>query len=59
MKITCISTVATPTLLEAVNDLREDFELDVDFKIYYPNQINEEEIEEEIIKTIYEVLTSF
>jgi hypothetical protein len=45
MKITCISTVATPTILEAVNDLKEEFELDVEFKIYYPNQINEEEIE--------------
>ena len=50
MKITCISTVATPTLLEAVNELKEEFELDVEFKIYYPNQINEGEIEEEIIK---------
>ncbi|MCK4734470.1 MAG: hypothetical protein KAT65_18585, partial [Methanophagales archaeon] len=50
MKITCISTVATPTLLEAINGLRENFELDIDFKIYYPNQIDEEEVEEETLK---------
>jgi len=50
MKITCISTVATPTILEAIDALREDFELDIEFKIYYPNQIDEEEVEEETFK---------
>ena len=50
MKITCISTVATPSILEAVNDLRGDFGLDVAFKIYYPNQIDEEEVDREKLK---------
>jgi len=49
-KITCISTVATPAILEAINALREDFELDIEFKIYYPNQIDEEEVEDESLK---------
>jgi len=43
-----ISTVATPAILEAINALREDFELDIEFKIYYPNQI--EEVEDETFK---------
>jgi cobaltochelatase CobN len=50
MKITCISTVATPTILEAIDELKEDFELDIDFKIYYPNQIDEEEVDSETLK---------
>ena len=50
MKITCISTVATPSILEAVNDLRGDFGLDAAFKIYYPNQIDEEEVDREKLK---------
>ncbi|HJH26077.1 MAG TPA: magnesium chelatase subunit H, partial [Methanophagales archaeon] len=50
MKITCISTVATTSLLEAVNELRGEFELDIDFKIYYPNQLDEEEVDKEIVK---------
>ena len=45
-----ISTVATPAILEAINALREDFELDIEFKIYYPNQIDEEEVEDETFK---------
>ena len=43
-----ISTIATPAILEAINALREDFELDIEFKIYYPNQI--EEVEDETFK---------
>jgi cobaltochelatase CobN len=50
LKITCISTVPTPALAEAMNAVNEDFELDVDFKIYYPNQIDEEEVDSEIVK---------
>ena len=50
IKITCISTVATPTILEVIDELREDFELDIAFKIYYPNQIDEEEIDSETLK---------
>jgi len=45
-----ISTVATPAILEAINALREDFELDIEFKIYYPNQIDDEEVEDEPLK---------
>ena len=50
MKITCISTVPTPVLAEAMNELNEEFGLNVAFKIYYPNQIDEEEVEEETVK---------
>jgi len=50
MKITCISTVPTPALAEAMNELNEEFELDVEFKIYYPNQIDEEEVDRETVK---------
>lgn len=44
-----ISTVATPAILEAINALREDLELDIEFKIYYPNQIDEEGVEDETL----------
>ncbi|MEA2032208.1 MAG: magnesium chelatase subunit H [Euryarchaeota archaeon] len=50
MKIICISTVATPVLAEAMNKLNNDFALNAEFRIYYPNQINEDEIEEETVK---------
>ena len=50
LKITCISTVPTSALAEAMNAVNEDFELDVDFKIYYPNQIDEEEVDSETVK---------
>ena len=50
LKITCLSTVPTPALAEAMNALNEDFELDVEFKIYYPNQIDEEEVDSETVK---------
>ncbi len=50
MKITCISTVPTPALAEAMNELNKEFGLDVDFKIYYPNQIDEEEVDSETVK---------
>ena len=51
MKIICISTVATPALAEAMNELNNNFSLNVEFRIYYPNQINEDEIEEENVKS--------
>lgn len=50
MKITCISTVPTPALAEAMNELNKDFDLDVDFKLYYPHQIDEEEVDREAVK---------
>lgn len=49
MKIICISTVPASALAEAVKELKDGFELSIDFKIYYPNQIDEE-IDEEIVK---------
>jgi cobaltochelatase CobN len=33
-----------------MNELNEEFGLNVAFKIYYPNQINEAEVEEETVK---------
>ena len=50
MKITCISTVPTLSLVEAVNELNCDSETNIDFRTYYPNQIDEEEIDEDILK---------
>lgn len=50
MKITSISNVAGPTLGEAMNELNKNFGLGVDFKIYYPDQINEEEVDSETVK---------
>lgn len=50
MKITCISTVPTPALAEAMNELNKDFELDVNFKLYYPHQIDEEDVDRETVK---------
>jgi cobaltochelatase CobN len=50
LKITCITTVPTSALAEAMNAVNEDFELDVDFKIYYPHQIDEEEVDSETVK---------
>jgi hypothetical protein len=45
MKITCISTVPTLSLAEAVNELNCDSETGIDFRTYYPNEIDEEDID--------------
>jgi cobaltochelatase CobN len=50
MKITCISTVPTPVLAEALNELNKDFDLDVTVKLYYPHQIDEEDVDRETVK---------
>jgi cobaltochelatase CobN len=50
MKIVCISTVPTPALAEAMNALNSDFKLDVEFTIYYPHQIDEEDVDRETVK---------
>ena len=56
MKITCISTVPTSSLAEAVNELNHGngietgIETRIEFRTYYPNQIDEEEIDEDVLK---------
>ena len=50
MKIICISTIATSTIVEAMSELNENFKLDVKFKIYYPNEIDEERCDEERLR---------
>ena len=50
MKITCISTVSTASLSCAVQEVKEEFGLDLTFKMYYPRQIDEEEVDEDRLK---------
>jgi cobaltochelatase CobN len=50
MKVTFISTVPASNLALAAQELRAEFSLDLDFKIYYPRQIDEEEVDEELLK---------
>ncbi len=45
-RITCISTVSSPSILEAAHRVRKDFGLDLDFRLYYPHQIEREETDE-------------
>lgn len=47
MKITVISTVHATAIFEAVHDLKRDLVPDLDFSIYYPTQIDQEEIDDE------------
>jgi len=52
-KITCISTVSSPSILEAAHRVRKDFRLDLDFRLYYPHQIENEEADEiQILKRL-------
>ena len=44
MKIVIISPILITSLIKASQELNEEFELELDLRIYYPNQIDNEEI---------------
>ena len=46
IKITCISTVSSPSILEAAHKVRKDHGIDLDFRLYYPHQIEREDADE-------------
>lgn len=50
MKVTFISTVPATNLAMAAQDLKAEFGLDLDFKIYYPRMIDEEEVNEDLLR---------
>ncbi|MFB3763838.1 MAG: magnesium chelatase subunit H [Methanotrichaceae archaeon] len=50
MKITCITTVPSPSLAAAAHKLTKEFDLDIDLKIYYPHSIDEEKVNDEALK---------
>lgn len=47
MKITCIPTVTTASLVQAVQRLRGEHDLDLDLRIYHPHSIDEELVDSE------------
>ncbi|EHQ36388.1 magnesium chelatase subunit H [Methanoplanus limicola] len=49
IKITCISTVSSPSIIEAAHKIRKNFGIDIDFRLYYPHQIQNENIDEETV----------
>ena len=46
IRITCISTVSSPSILEAAHRVRKDYGIDLDFRLYYPHQIENESADE-------------
>jgi len=50
MKITFISTVSTAGLAQAAEELKQQFNLPLQLKVYYPRQIDEELIDEQVVK---------
>jgi hypothetical protein len=50
MKVAFISTVPAKSLALAAQEIRTEFGLDLDLKIYYPRTIDEEEVDEELLK---------
>jgi len=50
MKVTFISTVPASNLVFAAQDLQAEFGLDLDFKIYYPREIDEEEVDDALLE---------
>ncbi|UEC43878.1 MAG: Cobaltochelatase CobN subunit [Methanothrix sp.] len=50
MKVTFISTVPASSLAMAARDLKAEFGLDLDLKIYYPRQIDEEEVDDGVLE---------
>lgn len=49
IKITCISTVSSPSILEAAHRVRKNLGIDLDFRLYYPHQIENESADEMLI----------
>jgi len=55
MKITCISTVSSPSILEAAHKINKDHGIGLDFRLYYPHQIENENVDEmQIVKHLQE-----
>lgn len=55
IKITCISTVSSPTILEAAHRIKMVHGLDLDFRLWYPHQIDNDEVDEDqIIRRLQE-----
>ena len=50
MKITFISTVSTAGLAQAAEELKQQFNLPLQLKVYYPRQIDEELIDDQVVK---------
>jgi cobaltochelatase CobN len=50
MKITFISTVSTAGLAQAAEELKQQFNLPLQLKVYYPRQIDEELIDDLVVK---------
>ena len=50
MKVTFISTVPASSLAMAARDLKAEFGLDLDLKIYYPREIDEEEVDDSLLE---------
>ncbi len=46
IRMTCISTVTSPSILEAAHKVRRDHGIDLDFRLYYPHQIENENTDE-------------
>jgi len=49
MKITCITTVPSPTILDAACRIRKEFGIDLNLKLYYTYQIEHEQVDEAIV----------
>lgn len=49
MKITSITTVPSPTLAEAAGRIRKEFGIDLDLKLFYPHQIENDQVDEGIV----------
>jgi len=50
MKVAFISTVPAKSLALAAQEIQAEFRLDLDLKIYYPRTIDEEEVDEVLLK---------
>lgn len=46
IRITCISTVSSPLILEAAHKVRKVYGIDLDFRLWYPHQIEDEKADE-------------
>jgi hypothetical protein len=45
MKVVVVSPTLVPGLIQASEDLKEERRLDLDLRVYYPHQIDDEEID--------------
>jgi len=49
MKATFISTVPTSSLAKAAQQLKKEFDLSLELKVYYPRQIDEEQVKDDVV----------